>query len=140
MKLDKILEKQAELINEAKRLIGINQKEELTAEQKELIEKYAFLIGLRLNLSWYADLEPDWKRFTSERHKQEFTEEYNKFWAMVEGIEQEYGKDIDSWLLDELEKLSNEEEGILKIPPENLMKWKNNLMEGKNYLKYLLNN
>lgn len=119
MKLDKILEKQAELINEAKRLIGINQKEELTAEEKELIKKYGFLIGLRINLSWYADPEPDWMRCNSKKYKQKFKEEYNKFWAMVEGIEREYGKDIHSWLFDEMEKLSNEMEELFnEIPPE----------------------
>lgn len=109
MKLDKILEKQAELINEAKRLIGINQKEGLTAEEKELIKKYRFLTGLRINLAWYTEPEPDCMRYNSKKYKQEFKEEYNKFWTMVEGIEQEYGKDIYSWLGDEMEELFNNE-------------------------------
>lgn len=117
MKLDKILEKQAELINEAKRLIGISQKEELTAEEKELIKKYRFLTGLRINLAWYTEPEPDCMRYNSKKYKQEFKEEYNKFWTMVEGIEQEYGKDIYSWLGDEMEELFNNEL-FNKIPPE----------------------
>ena len=115
MKLNKILEKQAELINEAKRLIGINQKEGLTAEEKELVKKYAFLTRLRADLAWYADPEPDCMRYNSKKYKQEFKEEYNKFWAMVEGIEQEYGKDIHSWLFDEMEKLSNEMEELFLL-------------------------
>lgn len=109
MKLNKILERQAELINEAKWLIGISQKEEFTAEEKELIEKYAFLTRLRADLAWYTDPEPDCMRYNSKKYKQKFKEEYNKFWAMVEGIEQEYGKDIHSWFFDEMEKLFNNE-------------------------------
>ena len=54
-------------------------------------------------------------KFNSEKDKQEFKEEYNKFWAMAEGIEQEYGKDIDSWFLDEMEKLSNEMEELFLL-------------------------
>ena len=114
MKLNKILEKQAELINEAKRLIG-KQKEELTAEEKELVKKYAFLTRLRVDRSWYADSEPDCMKYNSKKHKQKFTEDYNKFWAMIEGIEQEYGKDIHSWLFDEMEKLSNEMEELFLL-------------------------
>lgn len=114
MKLNKILEKQAELINEAKRLIG-NQKEELTAEEKELVKKYAFLTRLRINLAWYTEPEPECMRYNFKKYKQEFKEEYNKFWAMVEGIEQEYGKDIHSWLFDEMEKLSNEMEELFLL-------------------------
>ena len=98
MKLDKILGKQAELINEAKRLIGISQKEEFTAEQKKLIEKYAFLTKLKVDLVYIdSEPEPEWLR------------------AMAEGIEREYGKDIDSWYLEEMKKVSNELEEVFLL-------------------------